>query len=320
VVIRDGAATVTVTYGDDGRWIETFRDPDDAMAGVQAVVARGGGRPVELVADYVAALDPGRHSPGRVRLAVPLPAVTGRWWHGLHAIREALFDDAIPSDARWAVADGYAGTALAWGATREDALAAWRGVVDHVRPRPATSEIPPDFPPESVVSCEVSDGVWSAEAFLRGQRSDMAEPEPTPANTPAVLVPLAPAPPRPPPRGRWVRLLGDRGTTVHAVYLRDAAGFTLVGEKLLEILSLDGLGRRLDAVPSHPEPDLPWHPDRPPRNYSLVSYRFVDDRTLVPIEPRIAETSHGAEFRARQLDGDRVRWQVVRMRRLATPS
>jgi len=297
VVVHDGPDTITVTYGDDGRWAETARsESPDALRGVVATVAKGRARPVELVAEFVAALDPGRHGPGRVVVPVPVPHVPSVWTRGLHALREALFDDRVPRDAEWVVADGFAGTAIAWGATRDEALGRWREEVQRVRPRPPVRKAPPQPPPPGALT-------------ITAPAADVPQPEPTPENTPAVVIPVAP-----PPEGPWVRLLGRFGKTRHALRLDDRRGFTLVGDRVVDLVETRDLAERLDAVPL---PDAPMREGRAePLTSRLVTYRVVDEDARVPVTPSFAEAQYAPAFKARALDGDRLRRRAVRQCRI----
>ncbi len=316
VVIHDGLQSITVTYGDDGRWMETSRSEEpDALSGVLPVLSRKAARPVELLAEYVASLDPARHGRGRVLCPVPVPSVQVAWNCGLFAIRDALFEGRIPADARWAVADGYEGTALGWGATREDACSAWRTEVVRAPPtppKPAEPSRPRTEPLER-----------SGEPGFRvyGASVDGPWPDPTPDSTPAVLIPLEPSPR---PRSRWgsfVRLVGGFGGTGHALLRREPDGFTLVGDRVVDLVDLDDLGRMLDAVEPFDHPDLDaarraWLEGRPEFDSLTMICRVVDDRTHMAVTPSCIESHRTRGFRGRMLDGDQLRFRVVRQRRL----
>jgi len=76
IVLHDGPHSVTITYGDDGRWMETSRSEDPAtLARVLSALARGTARPVELLAESVASIDLARHGPGRALCPEPVPSV-----------------------------------------------------------------------------------------------------------------------------------------------------------------------------------------------------------------------------------------------------
>ena len=164
IEIHDGPSRITVTYGEDGRWMETSRSAnEDAHAGVIEAVARGGTQPTELLATYVAGLDTGVHGSARVLRPAPLPGGIGRVWNcGLFAARDALFDERIPPDATCAIADGFSGAALAWGASPEVALGAWREMVEIEQPEPHIPESPPEPERDSVERREEEPGRFSA--------------------------------------------------------------------------------------------------------------------------------------------------------------
>ncbi len=197
VVIHDGPQSATITYGDDGRWKEVTRGgPKDTLWGVIAALAKKSANPVELVAEFIAGLDVAQHGPGRVHLPVRLPGgVQGVWNCGLFALREALFDGRVPGNARWAAADGCVGKAIAWGGSPEEAMAAWRTEVERTRPFPPEPETPPTPPPEESArtTSDPAAGTFGVSMTLRGPSSDVAMPEPSVANTPAVLIELGPA-------------------------------------------------------------------------------------------------------------------------------
>jgi hypothetical protein len=59
-----------------------------------------------------------------------------------------LFEGTVPTTARWLAADGFAGTALGWGATRQEAEAAWQAEVGRVRPKAPEMTHKPASPAE----------------------------------------------------------------------------------------------------------------------------------------------------------------------------
>jgi hypothetical protein len=311
VEIHDGPHSITVTYGDDGRWMETSRsESPDALEGVLPALALGSARPVELLAEYVACLDIARHGPGRVVCPAPVPCVEGLWRCGLLAVRGALFGGRIPERASWAIADGYDGTAISWGATREEAHAAWSADVKHAPRSPHTHEP------------GAADAPVAGAMGFRGPSSDTPWPEPAPENTPFVVIPLEWSPRPPSPWGSWMRLVGGFGGTFRALMRRDPTGFTLVGDRLADLVDLHDLDERLDAVEIFDHPALraareARRGDRPAPDSGTVIYRVVDDRTRTPVTPSVVESRQGCGFDPAMLDGDQLRWRVVRHRRLA---
>jgi hypothetical protein len=318
--IQDGSHSIAVTYGDDGRWIETSRSADpETLAGVLPALARGSAQPVELLCEFVAGLDPRRHGPGLAYLPVPLPGgVAGAFMVGVHAIRDALFADRISWTARWIVADGFAGRALATGSSREEALREWRSEVERLRPAPPVSVTPPESPPVDKSEHQVEPGRFAFRATLRGPKSDVPMPDPAPENTPAALIPLAENPPDPPPVGTWVRLIGKFGRTAHAALREDPGGITLVGRHVLGLLDLDGLDDLLDAADQEEDGRLAglptWDTDRPRFDCWLRTYRVVDEETGLPIAPRVTGTRRTPGFHPAGIDGSEAEWSVVRQR------
>ncbi len=315
ILLHDGPHSITVTYGDDGRWFEKTRsESPDALVGALAALADGTAQPVELLARYMAGLDIARHGPCRLLLPAPVPSIEGARNCGLFAIRDALFEGRIPGAARCAVADAFDGSALAWGETPQEALAAWRKEVLRLKPHP------PRAPPPAAPRREQGTaGERPGEFTITGSSPDIGWPDATPENTPAVLIPLAPQA-RSPWRGASVmRLLGGFGGTVQALMRRDADGFTLVGDGLLGLVDPDDLDGLLDGARHFEHPAIAqareaWLGDRPPYDTHTVVYRLVDDRTLRPVRPCEESSSRGYGFKGRALDGDRLRLRVVRQR------
>lgn len=331
ILIHDGPQSVTLTYDDDGRWMEVTRGgPKETLWGAIDALAQRTANPVELLAGFLAEMDVRRHGPGLAYLPVPLPGgAQGVWLGGLFALRQAVFEGRVPEDAKWAVADGYTSTAIAWGATREDAMAAWRVEVERTRPFPAAPQEPPVPLPKSSVetTSDPEAGTFRFAVTMRGSRGDAAMPVPAPANTPAALIPLAPPPKRPPPVGAWTRLLGRSGATVHGALLRRGAGFLLIGERLAETLGpgdIPGLERDLDLidieVDARPVPVFqrpPGLPDPPKMTHTLRVYGVEDEADGEPKPTRLVSGRSQAAFHARDLDGDKLAWAVVRQRPLA---
>jgi len=311
IVVHDGATHVTVTYGADGRAIEMAAHDPGGWAAAVAALGSGGARPVELFAGYIAVLDFARHGPGRLHLPVPLPGgVDGAWLTGLAALREALFDEQVPPAARWAVADGYEGTALAWGTTREEALEAWRAEVARRRPRPAPA-VEPEDPEDDLF--ESSGDEFRARFTLRAPPSDVPQPDPTPENTPAAIVPLRPPPETAPPAGCWAPLLDRFGNLTYAAVRHRPDGFWIVGPGAAERVDLDDVERLIAEAPRPPWPDASPEVEapRPPANYDLAWYARDGDAF------RYAGGSRGEAFTPASLDGGFVHDLVGRLRYLA---
>lgn len=320
IELHDGPHKITVTYGKDGRWIETARSMDaEAHTGAIDAIAAGGAQPTELLATYVADLDLARHGPARVLRPAPLPGgVASAYNTGLFALRDALFDEHVPPDAAVAVADGFSGAALAWGETVEEALDGWRAVVRGEQPEPHIPEPPTEPEPDEVVRHEIGPGLFGATVSVRGPEPDVPWPDFVPANTPAVIVPLARCPYETNEWGTWTRLLGPHGETTFALVRRDLEGCTIVGAQLVPILDLETLEAQLDradvltSLPIAPRTDWPAH--LPTLNSGTVTYQLVDDDTREPIEPRAVAGRQTHGFVTRELDGAALAWRVMRQR------
>jgi len=330
VLLYDGPHSITITYGDDGRWKEITRGgPKETLAGVLPALAKKTANPVELLGEFMANLDLSRHGKGRVRMPVPMPnGVRASWLCGLHAIRTALFEDRLPGGAGWAIADGWTGRALAWGVTREKAEAAWQEEVQRVRPWPEKPVKPPEPPPKESVE-QVADpvaGTIAVRMTLRGPSSDVRLPEPTLANTPAVMIALSPEPDGDAPFGRWTRLLGPLGETISAALRREPDGFTLLGDRLAAVVEFDELEESLTAADedfdarSFPTPPRPaGFPAPPPADTRVRTYRLVNEQTGRSVRPEVTSQSSSAGFRPTTLDGERLRWSALQLRR-TTPA
>jgi hypothetical protein len=122
--------------------------------------------------------------------------------------------------------------------------------------------------------------------------------------------------------GSFVRLLGGFGGTRHALVRRDSRGFTLVGDRVVDLVDLDELDRALDGIEPLDHPELAaareaWLEGRPGYDSEMIVCRVVDERRLFPVTPSCVESQRTRGFRGRMLDGDRLRLRVVRQRRLA---
>jgi hypothetical protein len=250
-----------------------------------------------------------------------VPSIAGVWNQGLRAVRDALFSGRIARSASWVVVDGYEGSVLVWGASRDEALAAWRAEVERFRPAPPQRPPGPARPPTTLraETTDLPDGSGQA-ITIRGPSADLPWPDPSPEHTPAVVIPLDPEPRAPAPWGARTRLVGRFGTTMHALHRRDAGGFTLAGAELFGRIDFDGLDAALDAAGrlDHPpvgEPE-PWQPQREGPRYEAHTtvYCVVDPRSGAPMAPVPVSAHHGRRFDPHGLDADRLRAMVLRYR------
>jgi hypothetical protein len=320
VVLHDGAHSVEVTYRDDGLWKETVRSgPPSALDGVLLALERIDAAAPEAVADYMVEIDVARHGPGRLDLPVVLPdGPAGLWRLGLRALRRALHDRFVPDEPGWLVTDGLAGTTCVHGTDEAAALAAWREAVAEKRP---ARRLPP--PPAS--SMDLGMEPWSSEARKYDEAIDEMRrrrrpewPEPTPENTPGVIVGLEPCTLPAHAWGPWMRALGPHGESWFALQRFRPDGFTLVGQDVVDLVDFDTLEADLDAVDAQ-MPTSPfaegeaWKGEENPYPCVTVTYRVTPGDAGAPTSLSFAASSSSAAFEAGTLlDGSRVRGHVIR--------
>ena len=308
--IHDGPDNIGVAYDDDGRCFETVGCRPDGFPGAEAALSRKSAHPVELLAAFVASLDVGRHGPGRLFAPALFPqGLDALWVHGRGFLRDALFHDRIPPGAAFAVADALTGDALGCGASMEAALTAWRAEVERVRPWMAKAE------PQAPV--EIPEGFGA----LSGPEPGVPMPARSPANTPAVLVPVAAIPAAPPPVGAWKRVLGICGAPSLAALRPDAGGFTMFGDRAVAEIHAIRLEKRLGQVDDAEEllrletgGPPGWHEAMPPMACKVRYYRLLDETTGRRIEPMAGGEQNLTGFDPGNLDGDRLRWGAMRLR------
>lgn len=301
----DGDEHIEIAFNEEGAKFETCRSHHaHPLAGLAPALAAAGGNPIELLARFVASLDPSRHGPGRVHLPVAMPhGAAGVWQCGLRALRRALFSDGVNRGADWAVADGLTGSALGFHASREQALSGWRAAVAARSPWPEPR--PVEEPPE-----ELPPGTM----LLRGPSPDVPMPDRVPGNAPAAVVRLAATPASPPSFGSWVALLGARGATCFAACRRKRTGFTLIGQDVLAAVDLDQVDVEMDRVDGDQEARMhevianaPGGAQRWPCRTTI--YRVGDDGRLV-----FDTSSESPAWHAGDLDGDVIAHRIVRQR------
>jgi len=303
--LADGAEHIEIVYDDAGAKLETCRSNHPRpLAGLAPALAETGGNPVELLARFLAALDPSRHGPGRVWMPAAMPkGVGGVWRVGLGALRRALFAESAAAGARWAVADGASGTALGFGATRDAALSQWRAAVAARSPWPEPQpapELPPDLPPDAMV--------------ITGPSSDVAMPAAVNENVPAVLVPLAPAPADTPAFGSWTTLLGAHGDTLFAACRRKRRGFTAIGQHVLGAVDLAQLPVELDRVDAEHEERLREIAARRPEGLARRPCRTTVYQVHAAGRLAFDGSSEDSAWHAGGMDGDVIARRVVRQR------
>jgi hypothetical protein len=337
ITLQDGVRTLQVAYAEDGRWFETSRHgPPTTLEGVLPLLAAGPGPAAERLAEFMVALDTARNGPLRVFLPVPDAwSAVWAWRGGLKHLRLAVARGAIPPGARWAATDPVDGTALAFGATRDEALSAWQAEVESVRPgsKPPPRPVRPSFEPpgEPDLPPPPDEGEGKGRGRTLDVRLDLsflepdpslprppAPPPPPPGVIPAVLIPLPDLPPGPAPLGGWRRFLGGGGATVPAALREDPAGWTLVGAPALAALrapdvesAMDEAERNHDARfgesgAREPPPESAW---------TIRLFRLLDDSTGSPCPPVTEVALKLASRDVPALDGDVLALGAARLRR-----
>lgn len=317
LTVYDGPEHVELAYGEDGRCFETSRSASPAAHHAAArALASGTAGPAELVVEYLVGLDHGRHGAGRVHYPAALPCgIEGAWNLGLAGVRRALFEGPVPLGARWVVADGYAGTVVAWGPTRDAAFEAWRAAVKRSQPTPPP---PRPIPQELLEAADEDDPLAPGS----GVRIEPPGPPPPPVvwpvatleNTPAALLPI-PVLRKPPPLWTWSLLVGARGTVVSMLRREDDRGFTLLEERVLRAVDLAEVDRALDEIEVQGEHTVsgPW--GRDPYTFRMATYRVLDEAGA-RAAPRFLHGQSGPRFDPGSLDADGLRGRVTRFRRI----
>ena len=96
------------------------------------------GWPTDRMAQLLAELALAAPQGPRVRMPVEIPGGPARIWAvAMQGAMRALSQSPVPETARWLVVDGFAGTAVACGASREEADTLWQSEVARLRPKPA---------------------------------------------------------------------------------------------------------------------------------------------------------------------------------------
>lgn len=324
LTLHDGPEALSVNYRRDGRWQDTSEGFAPApFAALSIALACSTAAPLELLAAYVASIDLGRHGPARVWMPAPQPGgVDGVWLAARGAIREAVEAGRAPRGATWAVADGYTGSAIAFGPSRETAMTAWRAEVERVRPAPPEpTAADPDDEPDGAAPKWDSGPAHELEGAMefRVRGFDVPPFDPSPKATPAAVLPIAAVPGPAPSTGELTRWIGARGTTQFAVRLSRDDRFTLVGVGMLPRIDLATLDTTLNRL-NRQLPSAAMRADFEARTgveltHCIAYYRCVDERTGAPTKPAITQSNVTTHFDVRSFDGDTLRWAIVRVLR-----
>ncbi len=252
------------------------------------------------------------------------------------ALRIACFRGVIPHEAAWIVADGIEGTAVAGGASADEALARFEQAVFAKKPRPPghTDEtpLPPPREPEGPSVRTSEDGkrttisTGTIELRVPGRPLPFAWPRAVPTNVPAVLLRVPRLPPVPQMLGeagfvRAVRCIGEHGTVGHLFVRDEPNGFTAVGEHVIDLVDVERLDAEIEEAERRAAEDLEIAAQ--PGDELFVEHRSIyalfDDGRRARTPPRLEQGSRTARLGPPTLDGDVVPWRLVRERRDGEP-
>lgn len=371
--LGEGAAFLQIVYDDRGLWKETSQSPTDVHTlryhaetrpytidplarpptpQPLSLLCRADlatdGHGIEQLAAMVAELDPRPSVAARVRMPTPLVGgPDGALARALVPLRRALWEQRVPSAARWVVIDGFDRTRIAWGdrfevlgwgGSFDEAVSAWDKELAATGPRaaapgreaPRSASAAPSQPRRGPIKNEQGETVgWSSGPITLGGNG--SEPPPWPEATEQTVA--AVAIPLPEPLGieaswaeagfRELRLVGSRGE-IHRALVRDDGGeaFTLVGEGVIDAVDPATIDSAIDAADvrdraSWADAGMADPLDDPDYPSVTQIYRVWDDARRQPMSPRRESAWAAARPDAGILDGDVLRWAVARRRQRA---
>lgn len=257
---------------------------------------RDGGIPPEELARLVLAMRPEQADLGRVLVPVVQPGnVIGAWTRGLWNLRVAEWEGRVGDEGGWAVIDAWNGSAVATGATFDDAVEAWHREVRSVQPLPPVER--PASPPPEPAPDEPAAPPKAGENVAVGMFSMKIEihppvlmdwPAPRPGNVPAIAVPLPPPPAVPDALAtvgftRTVRFIGEHGEVGFGFVRDEPQGFTMIGDDALGAVDVGTLESEIERVDTQVQQTWvdyfgrgdPWKTPRHPVQVS--GYRVWDD-------------------------------------------
>ena len=187
---------------------------------------------------------------------------------------------------------------------------AWRGEPDESSsPSPPAPEVDP-------ITGRVDFGTF----VMRGPKSDAPPLPRRPECLPHVVLPLEASPTDRPPRGRWVRTLGELGVTRHVVRIEERDGFMLVGADLFGFVDLSSLRAELDRLDAL-DPPLTGRPEHERYvRFRARQYRWSPATDTRPEGLAVVGGSSGPRFEAGGLDGDALQAMVHRHMRVQRPT
>lgn len=294
-----------VTYAEDGQACETSRSGDETVTMLARAIEAGGGNPAELLARAVASRDTTAEAPGRVRFHEGgSVGLAGAWRIGLAAMRRALF--AGNKTPAWIAADGYAGEALGFGPTRDEAVNACRSQIEILKPSLPEPKPMPELTPEFIEEM----GGGDLQMISAPAEDRTIEPA-TPQNTPISLTRVGAPAVHVAGDGRDVSLLDERGRSFGATAIEEENGLTVIGHGVRERIDLEHLEARIDVAISAWEerrgPESPWPSSLPPLRSKIWVLDLAPDGDL-----SVGSSSATATFDAGALDGVRLHTRVLR--------
>jgi hypothetical protein len=136
LAIHDGRQRLEIVYTPDGQILE--RSLDERFPGrlgelTRVIAAASDGFAASL--DFALRQGDEQYGPMRVHYPAPTPGgVLGVGQMGRMGCRRALYDGRVPDSARFVLSDGLEGRAVGWGATLEEAEAAYAAAVARALP------------------------------------------------------------------------------------------------------------------------------------------------------------------------------------------
>ncbi len=279
--------------------------------------------------------------PARVRLPVPVPGGAESVWNcAREGLRRAIWNQTLPADARWAIADGFVGTAVAWADTPDDAWERWQAALFRVKPRPPGSApsdtaigTERDIPYEPPRTWESDSGnakaVSTGTIVLHGPAGgDIPWPAAVPSRTPAGMLELPPMPETISPEfaaagfARWIRVLRAWGDVRHALVREEPDGWTLVGDGVLDLVTPATIGDEIDACEKARRDDYADHPpewrtwEDPRYRSAIVQFGCWNSDRQCAAPLKITNECWSPEFNAGSVQWETLPWGVARVRRV----
>jgi hypothetical protein len=236
--------------------------------------------------------------------------VRGVLSRGINRLRAAAFE--ANGEDGYIITDGFDASSVGGGTTSDDALAAWLRAISNRAPflPPAPLGARATSPRgqwekvelDSGIGRRIRDGGWH-DSSLTGPRASW--------DTPAVRISLPSLPLRGVPSAfadagfsRWVRVVGAFGHVHAALYRADRAGFTLVGEGVVDVVDPAALERQIaEANSGRP---LAAEKNHPKHRAVLGYYKCFDDMRRKPQACTLEARKFVTKLSPAAIDGDRA--------------